>query len=86
MSDVTMAAPDAQQSLLESLLSDYGLNEAEKAKMGHDIDPESGEEVFGVKRGNRVYRFRIRAHKRVSINSNALVVSRRGSARIDNGD
>jgi len=49
MSDVTMAAPDAQQSLLKSLLSEYGLNEAEIAKMGHDIDPESGKEVFGVK-------------------------------------
>jgi len=85
MSDVTMAAPGAQQSLLESLLSEYGLNEAEIAKMGHDIDQETGEEVFGVKRGNRVYRFRVRAHKRVSINSNALVVSRRGFASTDNG-
>jgi len=84
MSDVTMAAPDAQQSLLESLLSEYGLNEAKIAKMGHDIDPESGKEVFGVKHGNRVYRFRVRAHKRVSINSNALVVSCRGSASTNN--
>jgi hypothetical protein len=49
---------DKQQNMRVSLPSDVRLNNVKKQKMGHGVDKESGEDMFGVKQGNRVCCFK----------------------------